>query len=135
MGQRRDVEWASAQQEDPLARASVRYVQHGNGGSTEVFLLSELEKRYFGTQQVKRIASEGTLLELSTGAILLVKRETTPPAHRPAYVCGEFKRSLGDENTRAYVPFLLRPWPLDSVHEESFHLSENVTLASAERYY
>ena len=38
--QRRDVEWASAQQEDPLARASIRYVQHENDWSTEKFSLS-----------------------------------------------------------------------------------------------
>ena len=74
-------------------------------------------------------------MELSTGAVLLVKRETTPPARRPARVSGKFERLLGDENTRVYVPFLLRPWALDSVHKEGFHLGENVTLASAERYY
>ena len=133
--QRRDVEWASAQQEDPLARASIRYVQHENDGSTEIFSLSELENNTFDIQQVKRIASQGALLELSTGAVLLVKRETTPTAHRPARVSGKFERLSGDENTRVYVPFLLRPWALDSVHKEGFHLGENVTLASAKRYY
>ena len=69
-------------------------------------------------------------MKLADGTPLFVKRSTKPPPQRPACVSGKFERLLGDETTRVYVPFLLRPSVSDSVHKQGFHLGENVTLAS-----
>ena len=80
-------------------------MQHENDGSTENCSPSELENSTFDIQQVKIIASQGALLERSTGAVLLVERETTPPARRPARVSGKVERLVGDENARVHVPF------------------------------
>ena len=105
--QRCDFEWAYAQKEDPLARASIRYVQHENDGSTATFSPSELENSEFDIQQVKIIASQGILLELSTGAVLLLKRITAPPGHRPARFGGKFERFIGcRKRTRLWSVFV-----------------------------
>ena len=103
--------------------------------SAPAFVLSDSEASQFDINRVRKLAKQGALMKLADGTSLFVKRSTKPPQQRPARVSGKFERLLGDETHRVYVPFLLRPWVLDSVHKEGFHLGENVTLASTERYY
>ena len=132
---RDSVEWAAAQREDPLASAAIRYVETESEDSAPAFVLSDSEASQFDINRVRKLAKQGALMKLADGTSLFVKRSTKPPQQRPARVSGKFESLLGDETNRVYVPFLLRPWVLDSVHKEGFHLGENVTLESVERYY
>ena len=133
--QRSDLEWAAAQRDDPLASAAIRYVQTESEDSAPAFVRLDFDASKFDFYCVREIPKQGTLMNLADGTCLLVKRSTKPPQQRPTRVSGKFERLLLDETIRVYVPFLLRPWVLDSIHKEEFHLGENVTLASVERYY
>ena len=133
--QRSDVECAAAQREDPLASAAMTYVETESEDSAPAFVLFYFEASQFDINHVRKSAKQGTFMKLADGISLFVKRSTKPPPQPPARVSGKFERLLGDETTRVYVPFLLRPAILGSVNKEGFHLGENVTLASVEQYY
>ena len=133
--QRSDVEWAAAQLEDPLTSIAMRHVETECEDSAPAFVNSVFEASQLNINRVRKLAKQGTLMELEGGASLFVKHSAKPPPQRPARVSGKFERLLDDETNRVYVPFLLCPWVLDSVHKEGFNLDDNVTLASIERYY
>ena len=111
----------------------MRYVETESEDYAPAFVPSNIEASRFYVSRVRKLAKQGTIMKLADGTSLLVKRSTKPPPQRPARVSGKFEHLLGDETTRVFVAFLLRPWVLDSVHKEGFHLGENVTLASVER--
>ena len=112
----------------------MRYVEIESEESAPAFVLSDIETSQYDINRARKLAKQGTFMNLADGTSLLVKRSTKPPPQRPARVSGKFEHLLGDETTRVFVAFLLRPWVLDSVHKEGFHLGENVTLASIERH-
>ena len=81
-------------------------------------------------KQVKRLVSQGEIMELSHSQKLLVKRHSIEPANRDDRNPGRFERLLGEEPVRTYVPLLLRPWVMDCAHKESVHLGEKYTVTA-----
>ena len=88
-----------------------------------------------GVLEVKRLVSQGKLLELPNSQKLLVRRPSRAPTDRPDRNPGRYERLLGDEPVRTYVPLLLRPWVMDCAHKEAVHLGERVTLGLLPRFY
>ena len=70
---------------------------------------------------VKRLVSQGELMELPNSQTLLVKRVSIEPADSDDRNSGSFGRLLGEEPVRTHVPLLLRPWVKDCAHKESVH--------------
>ena len=78
-------------------------------------------------KKVKRLVSQGELMEVPNSQKLLVKRLSIEPANSDRNP-GRFERLLGEEPVRTYVPLLLRPWVMNCVEKEPVHLGEKVTL-------
>ena len=85
-------------------------------------------------KKVKRLVSQGELMEVPNSQKLLVKRLSIEPANSDRNP-GRFERLLGEEPVRTYVPTLLILWVMDCAHKESVHLGEKVTLTSLQWYY
>ena len=64
-------------------------------------------------KEVKRLVSQGELMELPNSQKLF-KRLAIEPANSDDRNPGRrFERLLGEEPVRTYVPLLLRPWVMD----------------------
>ena len=85
--------------------------------------------------EVKRLVSQGELLELLNSKKMLVPHPSRAPTYRPDRNPGCYERLLGDEPVRAYVPLLLRSWVMDCAHKEAVHLGKKVTLGLLQRFY
>lgn len=136
-------EWAAAQARDPLAFNTIKYVcdpekfsfpEMGDDLGDEGLITFEAIQKLASKCDVKKLPRSKPI-GVPCPHLLLVKKPTTAPKPSPHRKSGKFARLLGDEPTRVYVPFLLRPWAIDAVHKEGCHLGEDVTLASLERYY
>ena len=62
------------------------------------------------TKEVKRLVSQGALMELLNSQKLLVTCLSMEPANSDDRIPGRCERLLGEEPVRTYVPLLLRPW-------------------------
>ena len=63
-------------------------------------------------KKVKRLVSQGELMEVPNSQKLLVKRLSIEPANSDRNP-GRFERFIGEEPVITYVPLLLRPWVMD----------------------
>ena len=88
-----------------------------------------------GVLEVKRLVSQGILLELPNSKKLLVRRPSRAPTNRPDRNPGCYERLLGDEPVRTYVPLLLRSWVMYCAHKEAVNMGEKVTLGLLQRLY
>ena len=126
------TDWAAAQLKDETSKIAVEYILAGIpvGNITEELIPETVDKK-----EVKRLVSQGELMELPNSQKLLVKRLSIEPVNSDDRNPGRFERLLGEEPVRTYVPILLRPWVMDCAHKESVHLGEKVTLNLLQRYY
>ena len=110
------TDWAAAQLKDETSKIAVEYILAGVsvGDITE-----EVIPETVGKKEVKRLVSQGELMELPNSQKLLVKRLSIEPANSDDRNPGRFERFLGEEPVRTYVPLLLRPWVMDCAHKES----------------
>ena len=61
-------------------------------------------------KEVKRLVSQGALMELLNSQKLLVTCLSMEPANSDDRNPGRCERLFGEEPVRTYVPLLLRPW-------------------------
>ena len=124
-------DWAVAQQKDDTAIVAMTCIGNGTPRSE----ITEEGLTGIDVEELKRIVSQGELMELLTSEKLLVRRPSRAPDDRPNRNPGQYERLLGDEPVRTYVPLLLRPWVMDCAHKEAVHLGEKVTLGVLQRFY
>ena len=127
-------DWTVAQLKDETARSAVEFILAGVT-SGEITDEDGSKTDTVDKMEVKRLFSQGELMELPNSKKLLVKRLSVEPAHRNDRNPGRFERLLGEEPVRTYVPLLLRPWVMDCTHKEAVHLGEKVSLTLLQRYY
>ena len=125
-------DWAAAQQKDETASVAVTCIVNETPSSdiTEEGLSTGID-----VTELKRLVSQGEIMELPSSEKLLVRRPSRAPDDRPNRNPGQYERLLGDEPVRTYVPLLLRPWVMDCAHKEAIHLGEKVTLGLLQRFY
>ena len=87
-------DWSSLQLKDDTAKIAVDFILAGvsAGDITEEVIPDTVDK-----SEVKRLVSQGELLELPDSSKILVKRPSVEPAHRIDRNPGRFERLLGDE--------------------------------------
>ena len=71
-------------------------------------------KRQVDKKEVKRLVSQGALMELPNSQKLVITCLSVEPANSDDRNPGRFERLL-EEPVRTYVPLLLRLWVMDSV--------------------
>ena len=100
-------DWAAAQLKDETSKIAVEYILAGIpvGNITEEMIPETVDKK-----EVKRLVSQGELMELPNSHKLLVKRLAIEPANSDDRNPGRCERLFGEEPVRTYVPLLLRPW-------------------------
>ena len=97
------TDWAAAQLEDETSRIAVECILAGvSVDITEAVIPETVDKK-----EVKRLVSQGELMELPNSQMLLVKRLAIEPANSDDRNPGCFERLL-EEPVRTYVPLLLR---------------------------
>lgn len=125
-------DWAAAQVKDDTANVVMTCIENDKPSS-------EITEEGLGpgrdVKEVKRLVSQGEIMELPSSEKLLVRRLSRAPENRPDRNPGQYERLLRDEPVRTYVPLLLRPWVMDCAHKEAVHLGEKVTLGLLQRYY
>ena len=84
---------------------------------------------------MKRLVSQGKLMELPSSQKILIRRPSHAPADHLDRHPGQYKRLLGDEPLRTYVSLLLGPWVMDCAQKEAVHLGEMVTLELLQIFY
>ena len=125
-------DWAAAQLKNETSRIAVEFIVAGVSAGD---IPEEAAPNTADRKKVKPLLSQGELMELPNSRKLLVKRLPIEPAHRDDRNPGRFKRLLGEEPVRSYVPLLLRPWVMDCTHKGAVHLGEKVALDMSQRYY
>ena len=123
--QKKAADWATAQLKGTTASVVIEYILQDTPSSE---INEEGSDPRVDVLEVKRLVSQGKLMELPNSKKLLVRRPSRAPTNRPDRNPGCYERFIGDEPVRTYVPLLLRSWVMYCAHKEAVHLGEKVTL-------
>ena len=95
------VRWAAELLKDETARTAIDFLL---AGVSVEHITTKAIPNTPDKLEVKRLVSQGELMELPNSQKLLVKLLTREPAHRHNRNAGRFGRLLGEEPVRAYAP-------------------------------
>ena len=101
------TDWAATQLKDETSKIAVEYILAGVpvGDITEEVIPETVDKK-----EVKRLVSQGALMELPNSQKLVITCLSVEPANSDDRNPGRFERLLGKKPVRTYVPLLLGPW-------------------------
>ena len=104
------TDWAAAQLKDETSKIAADYILAGVsvGDITDEVIPETIDKK-----EVKRLVSQGELMELPNSQKLLVKRLSIEPANSDDRNPGRFERLLGEEPVRTYCLLYTSPSPRD----------------------
>ena len=132
MCQKTSADGAAAQLKDTTSSVVIEYILQDTPSSE---INEEGSDPRVDAQEVKRLVSQGKIMELPNAKKLLFRHRSRGPTDRPEKNPGRYERLLGYEPVRTYVPLLLRPWVMDCAHKEAVHLGEKVTLGLLQIFY